>query len=209
MDTVDLCFSIVGTTLPLDHAYGLYAAVSRVLGPQCHTDADVGIHPIRGVPVGPSELHLNAASCLRFRTPTARIRALLALAGKELNVDGYRLRVGVSRTHCLRPAPSLYSHLVTIKGFEEPVPFLDAVQRQLDALNVAGRPTVPLRTSGPHEGEPTRRVLRIKDKTVVGFALLVSELTAEESLTLQEKGIGGRRHMGCGIFVPARGWEEA
>jgi len=32
--------------------------------------------------------------------------------------------------------------------------------------------------------------------------LHVNGLTAEESIKLQEIGLGGRRHMGCGIFVP-------
>jgi hypothetical protein len=31
-----------------------------------------------------------------------------------------------------------------------------------------------------------------------------SGLSAEDSLRLQEVGIGGRRHMGCGVFVPFR-----
>ena len=43
-----------------------------------------------------------------------------------------------------------------------------------------------------------------EDKEIVGFALRVEELTAEESIRLQEKGIGGRRRFGCGIFVPER-----
>jgi hypothetical protein len=34
--------------------------------------------------------------------------------------------------------------------------------------------------------------------------VIIEGLTAEESLTIQEKGIGGRRHMGCGVFVPLR-----
>jgi len=32
--------------------------------------------------------------------------------------------------------------------------------------------------------------------------VLIEGLTAEESLTVQEHGLGGRRHMGCGLFVP-------
>ena len=32
----------------------------------------------------------------------------------------------------------------------------------------------------------------------------VGGLTAEESICLQERGLGGRRRMGCGLFVPGR-----
>jgi CRISPR-associated protein Cas6 len=38
---------------------------------------------------------------------------------------------------------------------------------------------------------------------VVGYALRVNGLTEEGSIRLQEEGLGGRRRMGCGIFVRA------
>ncbi len=45
---------------------------------------------------------------------------------------------------------------------------------------------------------------RIKEVRIVGFALLVEGLRPDESLRLQEVGLGGRRHLGCGVFVPAQ-----
>ena len=45
-------------------------------------------------------------------------------------------------------------------------------------------------------------MLRIKGKRVIGYALQVAGLTAEESVRLQELGLGGRTRMGCGFFVP-------
>jgi CRISPR-associated protein Cas6 len=57
-------------------------------------------------------------------------------------------------------------------------------------------------TGRPHVGR--RRVINIAGKKVVGFALDVSELSPESSLKLQEQGLGGRRHMGCGLFLPTR-----
>ena len=40
--------------------------------------------------------------------------------------------------------------------------------------------------------------MRIRDKRVVGYAVLATGLTVEESIRLQEHGLGGRRRMGCG-----------
>jgi CRISPR-associated protein Cas6 len=57
-------------------------------------------------------------------------------------------------------------------------------------------------------GRGRRRVVRIKDKTVVGYGVHVAGLNAAESLCLQEHGLGGRRKMGCGVFVPVRGKEK-
>ena len=204
MRTVDFAFPIVGTTVAVDHGYHTQSTISRRLGRDLHERNALGIHPIRGRPIGKNLLQVDDSSRLCIRTPLEFIPRLLILSGQSLDIGGHTIRLGVPQVLALEPASSLYSRLVTIKGFEQPEPFLEAVQRQLDSLGVAGRPAIPLRTAEPHQGEPTRRVLRIKDKTVVGFALIVSELTADESLTIQEKGIGGRRHMGCGVFVPHR-----
>jgi CRISPR-associated protein Cas6 len=93
----------------------------------------------------------------------------------------------------LRPAANLYSRLVTIKGFMDPAAFLAAAKRQLREMDVTADVSI---------GE--RRTLRVKDKQVVGFEVTALGLDAEDSVRLQEAGIGGRRHMGCGIFVPLR-----
>jgi CRISPR-associated protein Cas6 len=179
-----------------------------VLGPDLHEQNGVGLFAIRGMRAGPNELHVRDGSHLRIRTPAVHIPALLALAGKRLDVEGHAVRLGPPRTYALVPATTLAARMVTIKGFQDPEAFLEAVHRQLEAMKVQGRAVVPQRPAGPHKGEATRRILRIKDKSVVGFGLLVTELSAEESLIVQEKGIGGRRHMGCGLFLPARARKE-
>lgn len=204
MPSVDLCFPVLGKSLPTDHGYSLYAAVARILGPDSHERNGPGLFPIRGLAGEPGLLSLTPAAHLQIRTAVEQLPGLLRLAGKTMEIDGHRIRLGVPQTYALVPAVALTARLVTIKGFREPAPFLEAARRQLDELHVKGRPAIPVRKSGPHQGEPTRRILRIRDKKVVGFALIVSELTAEESLTLQENGLGGRRHMGCGLFTPWR-----
>ena len=54
-------------------------------------------------------------------------------------------------------------------------------------------------------GEPKRRVVRVKGVAIVGYALIVAELSAADSLKLQESGLGGRTHLGCGYFSPTKG----
>jgi CRISPR-associated protein Cas6 len=112
--------------------------------------------------------------------------------------------VGVPRVRSLIPAPALIARIVTIKKFITPAPFLEAVRRQLDALGIAGEAQLPLTKVGKRQGTPHRHVIRIKGKQVVGFAVQVAGLTADESIRLQEHGLGGRRTMGAGFFVPRR-----
>lgn len=193
MPTVDLAFKLMGTKIPVDHGYALFSAINR-LAPEMHDATDIGLHPIRGQFDGNGCLMLSPVSRLVIRVPDDRIHEFLKLAGKALDVDGHRFRIGVPEVRALRPTVALVARLVTIKGFMEAEEFIEAAQRQLETMGV---------TAVLQLGE--RRTFRVKDKQVVGFALLATELDAENSIRLQEIGIGGRRRMGCGVFVEFHG----
>ena len=47
-----------------------------------------------------------------------------------------------------------------------------------------------------------QRTLRARVRTVVGFEVELSELRTHASLCIQAHGLGGRRHMGAGVFLP-------
>ena len=201
MTIIELHFPVLDTSIPTDHGYGLYSALSRLL-PSLHEKTfPAAIGPIAGDYIGQGMMRMNSHSRLRLRLPTEMIPTVLPLAGRQLDLEGQKVRLGVPQVRALIPAASLVAKIVTIKGFKEPAAFLDAVRRQLAELEIAGEPAIPLIQEGPRAGEPRRRILRIKDKRVVGFTLQVTGLTAEESLNLQEKGLGGRPKMGCGFFV--------
>ncbi|WP_375503896.1 type I-MYXAN CRISPR-associated protein Cas6/Cmx6 [uncultured Nostoc sp.] len=54
------------------------------------------------------------------------------------------------------------------------------------------------------DGSPKRRSIKIKRFTVVGFGLEIINLSDEDSLTLLRYRIGGKRKMGCGVFVAVK-----
>ncbi len=212
MPKADLQFRLIGKTLPVDHGYHLFSAIAENL-PEIHDNRDIGIHPVNGRFIGNRLLALTQRSRLSIRTPIEKIKPLLALSGKSLQLAGHNIRVGTPNTRALIPAASLYSRLVIIKGFTEPEGFLAAVKRQLDDMDIKGKPSLIAQShiSEANKGKGSgsrspylRRTLRIRDKEIVGFALRVEELSAEESIRLQEEGIGGRRRFGCGLFIPAR-----
>jgi len=205
MPKVDLCFRVLGAQIPADHGYLLYSAVSRIL-PAAHEADGYGIHPIRGRQLGGRTLQLTEHSRLVIRAEAEQIAHFLPLAGKQLRVLDRTLRIGVPEVRSLVPAPALRSRLVTIKlpdvAAQRPdaaaETFRDVALRKLRDLSISAEAMLSL---------GKRRTLRIKDKEVVGYEVLIEALTAEESILVQEHGLGGRRHMGCGIFVPmvARG----
>lgn len=212
MVVVDVQFRILGKQIPVDHGFQLFAAISRV-APELHDCGDVGVHPISGALAADRTQCVTDRSLLRIRLPADKIPAVLPLAGKTLQLETHSIVVGVPSTSPLIPSSRLYSRLVTIKGFMEPEPFLAAVQRQVEALGIEGKPYlipqphIESTNRGKESGSHSpflRRTLRIHGKEVVGFAVGIEQLTAEESILVQERGIGGRRRFGCGIFVPDR-----
>lgn len=207
---LDLSFSLVGNKpIPADHGYALCAAISRLV-PDVHEENGIAVHPIRGQLIGDRRLQLVPWSTLTLRVPDGQITPLLKLAGKSLQLNGTSLRVGVPVVRALVPATALRSRLVVIKvahtdamSLTEEI-FKTAARKQLDDLGISKEATitVPRRERDNSLG---RRTLRLKHKEIVGYEVLVEGLTAEESITLQERGIGGKRHMGCGVFVPVGG----
>jgi CRISPR-associated protein Cas6 len=191
---IEAAFGLQGDSIPVDHGYALYAALSHLpdTGPWFHAADQVAIHPIRGRYIGEGALKLTKHSRLRIRLPAAALPLILPIAGKALEIEGQQLRIGTPETSLPSPAATLYAHLVTTRNGHDESRFDAEILHQLDRLQVGGKPT---------RGQ--RRVIRIKDKRVVAHALLVSELSAQESIRLQAVGLGGRRKMGCGVFVPA------
>jgi CRISPR-associated protein Cas6 len=200
----DVVFPVQGKYLPTDHAYPLYAALSRCI-PEFHNPhGSWRFAPITGQPVGGGLLELQRQSVLRVRLPEQDISRVVHLGGKHLDIHGYRALLGSPHVECISPASELRAWLVTFRNNVEPEAFLATAMEQLRARNIQGEPHIPLATSGPYRGQPQRRIIRIKGRSIVGYTLVVQGLSDADSLRLQEEGLGGRTHLGCGFFVPIR-----
>lgn len=199
---VDVLFPVWGEQLLIDHGYALYGAIAR-LAPRLHDGGKAfRFAAISGDPIAPGILRLNATSRLQLRLPQERIRDALPLAGTRLTVNGHGVRLGVPAVAAISPAPAIRARLVTFKHGEEPDKFLVTAKAKLAELGVTGKPAIPVLPAGPHAGECQRRVVRVKGVTIIGYALDVFDLSAEDSVQLQVSGLGGRARMGCGFFFP-------
>lgn len=201
---IDLVFPVRGESVPVDHAYRLYAALSAIV-PAFHDAASpFRLAPLTGHATGNGVLTLTDRSTLRVRLPDDRVRSLLPLAGKRLVIGGVTVRLGVPSIQTLEPAANLYARVVTFKNAVEPEQVLATARAKLAEQGIAGVPQLPIQLDGNRMGEPQRKVVRVKGAAIVGYSLLVTELTADHSLALQEYGLGGRTQIGCGFFLPAR-----
>jgi CRISPR-associated protein Cas6 len=187
---VELRFPVIGTALSSDHGYAMFASISRLI-PEAHGADWLAVETIPGTARGDGGIHLNPRARLKLRLPQDRVSLMMKLAGRRLDVSGYNIRLGAPQIFLLKPSENLYARCVTIKNYTEPAPFLNAVAHKLDEMGIKGDAEI-----GP------RRAFRVGNHTIVGFGLSVHDLSDEGSIVLQERGLGGRRHMGCGVFNP-------
>ena len=205
--TLDVLFRVIGTEVPTDHGYALFSALSRILETEndrwMHGNPQIGLHTIRGVCLGNGRRLIGPNARLGLRLPSDLLPRSLKLAGKSIDLDGCKLRIGISQTRALPPVATLHCRIVTTRNGHQPARFDAEIARQSAALGIRGKVFRSLENAGRTDGrDPSRRIFRVKDKRIVGYSMLATELTAEESIRLQERGLGGRRRMGCGVFVP-------
>jgi CRISPR-associated protein Cas6 len=211
---IDVSFRVMGDTIPLDHGYALYSTLSALF-PELHTADWLAIHPISGFPVGGKSLQITNGSRLRLRIPHERLVNVIPLAGKQLVLANasthFPIRLGVPEVYTLLPSPLLASRCVVIKISEaeksdrspDREMFLAAIKTQMTGQGIEGDAWIDDRRDSRGR-ELSRRIMRLKGKSIVGYSVRVSGLSDEDSLKLQEVGLGGRRRMGCGIFAPVR-----
>lgn len=193
MNMVELIFHLIPEgVVPVDHGHALFGAIKEA-APGLGTTTGLGIHPLRGRPIGEKgELVLDSRTArLRLRLPAEAIPDALALAGKSLRVHSCFLRVGVCSVSSLQPSESLWARTVTRKF--DSCDNEAAKENLLQAL-AAAYPEVRFSVR-------RARTIRIHQKQILGFEVLAQGLSDEDSLRLQAEGFGGRRSFGCGIFV--------
>jgi CRISPR-associated protein Cas6 len=211
---IDVSFRVMGHSLPMDHGYTLYSTLSKLL-PKLHNADWLAIHPISGFPGDRKALQITNKSRLRLRLPHDRLVEVMPLAGKQLVLadasNDCAIRLGVPEVYTLHPSAVLASRCVVIKVSEaeksnrspDREMFLAAIKSQLAGHEIEGDAWIDNRRDSRGR-ELSRRIVRVKGKSIVGYSVRVSGLSDEDSLKLQEVGLGGRRRMGCGIFVPVQ-----
>ncbi len=204
-DVVNVLFAIDCKRLPVDHGYSLSAALCQAV-PWLREVPGVAVHTVHLAgsqngwqrPDHDTEhfLLLSRRTKLTLRVPKAQVPAILdSLQGATLQVAGSPLTLGEAKVKRLSIEPTLYSRYVVSHSHEGEDEFLSRTAIELRGLEVRVRKALcgkvyPLSTP---QGPITTR------------SLLLADLTPEESVRLQQQGLGPHRMMGCGIFIPHKG----
>ncbi len=216
MPMIELSFPLGGTPLPYDHGHLLYRALARVvpwLGEPAQME--LAIVPIQGSPHG-GFIHLTRFSRLAFRLNDSDAEKLLPLAERVLAIDAATLRLGRPTEFRLRPVPGLASPFVAAEHHRHSDEVMEWLKTEFLTLDIRAIPTLRLKRGrgGASPVGPGRRPFdcpyerhsrQIEDRSVVGWEVQVFGLTPDESVRLQERGVGPGRRYGCGVFMPVVG----
>lgn len=200
-EIVDAVFAISCRSLPVDHAWALFRAVESAL-PWFGAEQAAGLHTIHGGetgagwmrPEGPeARIELPRRAKLALRLPRHRLEAAAAgLLGRTLDVAGCPLAVERLALRPLARIATLFSRSVTLAETQDEPAFLEAAAAALGELGV--RPERMLCGRAAEVATPAH-LYRTR-------SLMVAGLAPEQSLRLQEHGLGPGRTLGCGLFIP-------
>jgi len=204
---VDVVFPLKGKLLPIDNGYLIYSALSR-LCPNIHQSNNIGIHPIAGRPNRYKQLKLTQRSKLKIRIPLEQIPLIYQfLVEQTFKIGESQFQIGIPEYKALSPASRLYSRLVIIRRSRKPEDFIESALRQLEKLEITGKMNLLQKSNG--QLQCRQLTMRKKEGTfpLIGYGVEVTELSETDSVKLQQHGIGGKRKMMCGVFVPS--WKNS
>jgi len=203
-DIVDLAFKISCKCLPLEHAKQLSLAVHQAL-PWFEEEDKAGLHLIHGAESGngwvrPEDvtnevLYLSRRTRMSLRLPKERLDDAAKLTGQTLTVDDYTIEVGDSILKQLSTSSTIFSRYVLSSESENEDDFLKRIYEELQNMGISISKLLCGKT----------HILQGHDRDIFTRSIMLAELKPEESVLVQQHGIGEGRKMGCGIFIAHKG----
>jgi CRISPR-associated protein Cas6 len=201
-EVFDLVFRLRGSKLEIDHAYELAEALRSHF--KAETFARIGVHGVRMAGSGngwnrpqqtDTEMPLSRRARLAIRLQHEDYDEVARISDQTLQLGRQQLDIGVSSIRKLSSMASLYARAVCCDPDQSEPDFLAQVAADLQGLNIKVTRMICGRS-----GE-----IRSKRGALFTRALMVADLKPEESVCLQQRGLGEARLLGCGLFVPHRG----
>jgi CRISPR-associated protein Cas6 len=198
-DIVDAVFAIACPSLPVDHAYALQQAIQDAL-PWFAQEPHAGLHTVHGAASGSgwmrpegadALLQLSHRARLALRLPRHRLEDAAALLGRTLQVAGWPLHVERMTLRPLSRITTLFSRCVVLAADDEAA-FVSAATGELGALGIKAERMVCGRVTP----------VATPERTYQARSLMLAGLALEQSLLLQQSGLGTGRKFGCGLFIP-------
>jgi CRISPR-associated protein Cas6 len=201
-DVFDLVFKLRGKSLDIDHAHALSEALQQHLS--ADTCSRIGVHGIHLADSGngwnrpaqiDAELPLSRRARLVIRVQRNDSDKVTQISNETLQLGKQSVDIGASSIRKLSNLGTMYARAISCDREQSEDDFLQDVADQLGDMGINVSKMMCGRSGA----------IRTADGIIFTRALLVADLKPEESVSLQQQGVGERRLLGCGLFVPHRG----
>jgi CRISPR-associated protein Cas6 len=186
---VDVRFRVVGTAIRPGYQYPLFGALKRAR--QIFADERVWIAGLTSMDSGGGLLLPREDSRLMVRCDMDVVRDVLSVAGEELRVGDNIIRLEAPEFALVQPSSTMHSACVVLAS-SEIRSFAGLLCKWLRGYGYDSRPIIGRRrriSVGCHDDE-------------VGYPVGLSEISPITQHLLTHSGVGARRHLGCGVFMP-------
>ena len=197
-DMAELSFSVDCKELPYDHAYELSSAILNLV-PEIENDKRNAIQTLHGPMSGngwvrpdSENIPLSKRAKLIMRINKNQLNDIKGIEGKEIMLFGNALKIGPSKVKNFLVVKDLFCRFVMSDHKTSEDDFLNNIQNELKGLNINIRKALCGKSM----------VISFGKKTLYTRSLMIADLSKEESLKLQEEGVGDKKLYGCGIFLP-------
>lgn len=203
-DVFDLVFKLRGSAMRIDHAFSLARSVQDLIDPG--TCERIGVHGIRMAVSGngwqrpeavDAEMPLSRRARLVIRLHERDRDEVMRLADSRMDLDGYTVEIGDARARELSTLDTLFARAVACDPEQSETDFLVEIAAELGGMGIAVSKMLCGRSGS----------IRTDDGEVFTRALMIAGLKPKESVELQRRGLGDKRLLGCGLFVPHKGIE--
>ena len=136
-----------------------------------------------------------------LRLPKHRVDDASKLAGQTLNVAGNELVLTMPNQKPLSVLTTIFARYVVASNMENNIEDEETFLNQTaEMLRKEGIQVKKMMSGRAH-------VLRMPGKNLLTRSLMIDGLKTEESIYLQQNGLGAGRLVGCGLFIPHKGIE--
>jgi CRISPR-associated protein Cas6 len=201
-DVFDLVFRLRGSNLDIDHAFALSRALQSHLTTE--TCARIGVHGVRMAgsgngwnrpEQGDATLPLSRRARLAIRVHCDDADEVARITNQILEIGEHEVSVGESVKRSLSTFGTLHARAVCCERDQSEADFLAEVA---DCLRQMG-----IKVTKMICGKSTD--IRTDTEALFTRSLMVADLEPEESVNLQQTGLGDGRLLGCGLFIPHKG----
>tara|TARA_E500000331_G_C17235949_1_gene704808 strand:- start:1148 stop:1822 length:675 start_codon:yes stop_codon:yes gene_type:complete len=195
---IDVAFHINCKTLPYDHAFELSQKIINLL-PWMKKSKLSGIQTLHGPDSGNGwvrsendEIFLSKRTRLILRVPRSEVSKTKSLESEVIKVLGSDIKIGKSTTKSFLVVRDLICRFVLCDDSQDEEEFLSSIRNELRNHNIVIKKAICGKTKN----------LMINGNKKFTRSLMIADLSKENSILLQDLGVGDGRLFGCGIFLP-------